>query len=360
MIHCQLMSSAPFGEDLIQFTVKTGTLSSSKRKITLSNFTEPVNCVIDWGDGSTDTLTSASDMTHTYASNNTNYQISITGQCGGFWNADADVTGQDKVVSVDTIRSGSLRSLAYTFKRLNITRIPDIAAPNLLDMSNTAYKNNTLTQVGDITASRLTNMSSAFYGCSKLTSFGNLTAPALTDMSSAFCGCSKLTELPEFGPMTQLTTATNAFRNCTANTTQFPKLWEQNPEADGTDCFTKCFAVSLYTIHGTECPRVGKYHPSKAGVTYIEHYEMPAHCPNFHRDATYGNHKYSSGCDAKKAACPQSISGCGVWYTQPVQAWYECASPVGKSSKCAKNCRIAADFPEVQEEAVAAGWATYQ
>lgn len=360
MIHWQLMSSAARGEDVIQFTIKTGVLLSSYKKITLANFTEPVNCNIDWGDGGTDTLTASAAITHSYASDNTTYQISITGQCGGFWNTDTAVTGQDRVISIDTISSGSLKSLAYTFKRLNINRLPDIDAPNLLDMSYAAYQNTNLTQVGSITAPRLNSLFAAFYGCSKLAAAGKIAAPRLTNISYAFYNCTKLTRLPELSSMTRLITAANAFNGCKANTTSFPMLWEQSPEADGTGCFTNCFAVSLYAKYGTNCPRIGTYHPGRNGVTYVEHYGNPASCPHYGRNVKYGNTTYGSACAARQADCTQMTStGCSVYYTQPVSSYYECGSPTGGLSKCSSSCKIAGNFPEVHDEAVAAGWAAY-
>lgn len=360
MINWQFMSSAARGEDVIQFTIKTGTLLSSYKKITLANFTEPVHCNIDWGDGGTDTLTASAAITHSYASDNTTYQISITGQCGGFWNTDTAVTGQDRVISIDTISSGSLKSLAYTFKRLGITQIPDIDAPNLLDMSYAAYQNTNLTQVGSITAPRLNSLFAAFYGCSKLAAAGKITAPRLTDTSYAFYNCTKLTRLPELSPMTRLTTAANAFHGCKANTTPFPKLWEQSPEADGTGCFTNCFAVSLYAKYGTNCPRIGTYHPSQPGILYIHQYKNVINCPNYGENVTFGNNFYRYACTARPGACVEvTANGCDVYYRNPVPSYYECGSPTGGLSKCSSSCKIAGNFPEVHDEAVAAGWAAY-
>ena len=126
--------------DRIRFTVSP----SGDRKLTLQDFTAPINAVVNWGDGTRDALTLAAPLSHTYA-DETPRTVTISGQLGGFWNRNGysarDADGSSFVTSLDEVSSQSLVSLSGTFSSCtSLKKIPaTLDAPALRDMSMTFY-----------------------------------------------------------------------------------------------------------------------------------------------------------------------------------------------------------------------------
>lgn len=295
MIHWVLASGAL---DVIAFSIKTGTTTSTK-KVILGNWTTPYDCVIDWGDGSTTKVTSNTQITHSYAASSTTYQIKIIGKCGGFWNGSTRLSGYALVTSLDEVRSNSLKSLYYTF-----------------------------------------------YNCTALT-----TLPALINAPN-------------------LTNCQYAFYGCTANTSAYPKLWLTNPTASGGNCFTKCFAQTMYKQYGTKCPRIGVYHAQtliSSNLYYYESGKDETKCPMY-TTSVYGPvngveyHVCRAGVETGNTVNGYRVctrSGCRVPHYVYSPAYYSCGSSVGNAGTCTSACKIAYTLQSSQLAAVAAGWAAY-
>ena len=113
---------------LIRLTVTP----TGNRVLTLRDFTEPIDCTVDWGDGTSDAVTSNTPVSHTYADEKPR-TLTITGKLGGFWNAAARAAGTTFVTSVDAIVSPSLVTLAETFRQCtSLAKLPaSVDAPNL-------------------------------------------------------------------------------------------------------------------------------------------------------------------------------------------------------------------------------------
>lgn len=113
---------------LIRLTVTP----TGNRVLTLRDFTEPIDCTVDWGDGTSDAVTSNTPVSHTYADEKPR-TLTITGKLGGFWNAAARAAGTTFVTSVDAIVSPSLVTLAETFRQCtSLAKLPaTVDAPNL-------------------------------------------------------------------------------------------------------------------------------------------------------------------------------------------------------------------------------------
>ena len=114
--------------DRLRFTVTP----TGNRTLTLQDFTPPIACAVDWGDGARSVLTSAAPLSHTYA-DGTPRVVEISGLLGGFWNAAARAAGTTFVTSVDELASRSLVTLAETFRQCTaLATIPaTVDAPNL-------------------------------------------------------------------------------------------------------------------------------------------------------------------------------------------------------------------------------------
>lgn len=124
-------------QDVVRFTVAP----TGNRIVTLSDFTTPFNCFVDWGDGAKSAqITSNTPVTHTYA-DTTPRQISIRGVLGGFWNTAATVTGKTLVTSLDEVYSRSLSNMMNTFRDCTSlgTLLNVFDAPNVSNFNFTFY-----------------------------------------------------------------------------------------------------------------------------------------------------------------------------------------------------------------------------
>ena len=120
---------------------------SGDRKLTLQDFTAPIDAVVNWGDGTRDALTQNAPLSHTYADEKPR-TVTISGQLGGFWNAATRAAGAVSVTSLDEVSSKSLVTLAETFRQCPaLTTLP-----------------------GTLDAPALANCDRAFYNCGSVTS----------------------------------------------------------------------------------------------------------------------------------------------------------------------------------------------
>ena len=241
MIHWVLASGAL---DVIAFSIKTGTTTSTK-KVILGNWTTPYDCIVDWGDGSTTKVTSNTQITHAYESSSTTYQIKIIGKCGGFWNGSTRLSGYALVTSLDEVRSNSLKSLYYTF--YNCTQLATL--PATLDAPN------------------IVDFSYAFYQCRSVTSA--LPALWLSHPNAAHAGC---------------------FTDC------FKSLYGQY----GTGCSSRRYVPSVagqtyYQHYGQSgCPALTEHTTSQK--TYYQQYGGETSCP-----------RYMSSWSASRCRCPSCL-----------------------------------------------------
>ncbi len=151
-------------------TDNAGTSSSTQITVpTVSSGT--YNCVVDWGDGTTSTITTYNDAawTHTYSGAGT-YTVRITGTFYGIWFAN----GGDKLKLLNISAWGTMRlgnASAYFWGCSNLT----ITAKDVLNLTGT------------------TSLSRAFQTCSALTTIPSINSwntAAVTDMYSCFYACS--------------------------------------------------------------------------------------------------------------------------------------------------------------------------
>lgn len=198
------------------------------------------------------------------------------------------------------------------------------------------------------------NSSTRLSGYALVTSLDEVRSNSLKSLLYTFCNCTALTTLPALINAPNLTNCQYAFYGCMANTSAYPKLWLTNPRASGGNCFTKCFAQSMYKQYGTKCPRIGAYHAAKSSTAY-SYYGGPSACPY----ATKVGSVYS--CSGPGGG-NNGGAYCGIYcktYIMTSPAYYSCGSAVGNSGKCTDACKIAYTLQSSQLAAVAAGWAAY-
>jgi len=165
------------------------------------------NFTVDWGDGSSDTITAynQAEVTHTYATAGT-YDVNITGTIEGWqFNNAGD---KDKITNISI------------WGPLVITTNAAFHGCSNLDITAT-----------DVLIINTTDFSKAFNGCSSLTTLdaSSWNTSSVTTLQGAFNGCSSLTTLDASGWNTSsVTTLSYTFFNCSSLTTLDVDLWDIN------------------------------------------------------------------------------------------------------------------------------------
>jgi surface protein len=143
-----------------QMILEYNTNLSSGTTITLPLY-GTVNVTVDWGDGNTQTVTSASDLSHTYATDGT-YTVQITGTLTHF--GSSSYPNADKLTAVTSFEDIGLTSLRYAFSNAsNLTQVPNSIPATITNMSGTFYGAISFNQdIGSWDVSNVTYMSGMF------------------------------------------------------------------------------------------------------------------------------------------------------------------------------------------------------
>lgn len=175
-----------------KFTVKTDNTGTSND----DQFTAPTqsvgtyDCVVDWGDSTSDTITTYNDAawTHTYAAGAGTYTITITGQCEGWrFNNGGD---RSKLIEIkiwgDDFRVGNSGNYFYGCEKLTT-----VSAPDALNLTGTLLLNRMFQRCFALTS--ISNMNS--WNTSSVTSLFNLfTSSTLVNSNIADWNVSSVTD----------------------------------------------------------------------------------------------------------------------------------------------------------------------
>jgi hypothetical protein len=249
------------------------------------------NLVIDWGDGSSSPVITASNSVnrvHTYVSANT-YIVTISGTMPGF-QVNNNAAIRNLITELVQWGTVGLRTINF-YGCVNLTAIPGSTSlsgvggyTGLIDVLNFSnFMNGTrITAIpSDIFdySPNATIFASAFATISTLTTvpsglFDNVTSAV--SFASCFFACTALTSVPStlFDQNINVTTFSSTFRNCRAltNVLQFtfntnvstftqvynmsstsnaligtaPEIWNRVPTPAGTDAFNNCTGLSNF------------------------------------------------------------------------------------------------------------------
>lgn len=248
--------------DRLRFTVTP----TGNRTLTLQDFTPPIACAVDWGDGARSVLTSAAPLSHTYA-DGTPRVVEISGLLGGFWNAATRAAGTAFVTSVDELASRSLVTLAETFRECAALA----SIPTTMDAPN------------------LTACDRCFYNVRRIES-----------------------DLPALWLTHTTATHVNTFTNC------FLSRWGKL----GSGCNYRQYVAAVagqtyYQKYGTGCPS-RSYVSGSAARTYYQAYSYGTKCPS--KTLKLGKDYYSIS-----NRCPY----CDGWFMNGSNVWYQCQCRYG-------------------------------
>jgi surface protein len=151
---------------------------------------------VDWGDGTFESVTTNTDVTHTYAAPG-EYQISISGTFPHIYFND----GGDKLklISIDNWGSIKWQSMYRAFWGCSNMDGTYTDTPNFSNMTNMGSMFSGCSSfnqpVSNFDTSNVTHMSSVFYGCSSFNQpVSNFDTSNVTNMSYMFYGCSSFNQ----------------------------------------------------------------------------------------------------------------------------------------------------------------------
>ncbi len=201
---------------------------------------------VDWGDGTTSTVSSATGSTSTTKSDaydtTGTYIVTISSE-GSYWLGGGS--------SSSTFIASNYRSRATSI----------IAASNAVPREYSFYGLTSLTSI-DLSAcdtSEVTNMSYMFYSCSGLTKLdlSGFDTSNVTNMGYMFDGCSGLTELDVTGfDTTKVTTTTYMFYGCSGLTELDLSGFYTSNVTSMNYMFCKCSGLTELDISGFDTSKV--------------------------------------------------------------------------------------------------------
>jgi hypothetical protein len=248
------------------------------------------NLVVDWGDGSSDVITSSSDiaLTHTYVTANT-YQISISGFMPAF-TVNNSSTNRGLYTAIIQFGINGLRRLNFQGCNL-LTSIPSSASlsavggydglDEMIDWTGFMSRTGLTTIPSDMfnysSNSQLFNSAFSFSPITSVPSGLFNSVPLAVDFTSTFYGCTSLTTVPLtlFDACPDVVNFSQTFRQCAAITSgviQFtynqqvstfqnvyfmssttnsisgtaPTIWLRTPTPFGTGAFRNCTGLTNF------------------------------------------------------------------------------------------------------------------
>jgi len=205
-----------------EFTVNTantssGSSNSDQFKLPLTTSTG-LNCVVDWGDSTTDTITShtAAAVTHTYPSSGT-YTVKITGNLLGW---QFNNTG-DRLKILNIAQWGSLNiSVDSGFRGCTNLTCSATDAPIITSLSLSNYFNSCTNfngAIGNWNTSNVTSLGTMFLNASSFNqNIGSWNTGNVTNMGSMFQGATSFNQNIGSWNTSNVTTMNAMLRNTTA------------------------------------------------------------------------------------------------------------------------------------------------
>ena len=247
------------------------------------------NFTVDWGDGSSDTIASASEMEtkarHTYNNGEVNKEVKITIDgifeclCIEYYDYENEENiyheGYDKLIRVDQWGTTGLKYINLEDYD-NLTQIVVPTESSFKDLVSTNFSGTGIQSIPDkmfMNCTKITSFASVFYGCDNLQTIGDYAfsnCSNVTDFGRTFSHCINLTKIGKdiFSRCNNVEMYNETFLECANLTGKAPELWltgtnsEENNykgEPNGNACFYNCTKLDNYN----EIPEYWKREPDR-------------------------------------------------------------------------------------------------
>jgi hypothetical protein len=205
--------------------------------------------VVDWGDGSSETITTSTNVTHVYDTAG-EYQIAITGDFPRiFFNNTGDKL---KLMSIDNFGDivwGSDLSAAWFGSSNMVINATDVGNFGGVTNFNSTWRAcSNLTSFPLIDTSSGTNFTRTWQACSSLTLLPLLDTSSSTNFLSAWSGCTSLTSFPLIDT-SSVTSFSGTWQNCTS-LTSFP-LIDTSSANDFQNTWRECTSLPSFPLIDT-------------------------------------------------------------------------------------------------------------
>jgi hypothetical protein len=231
------------------FTVKTDNAGTSgTNQFTLPTTGSGFNCIVDWGDGTSDAYTGTmGSPTHTYTSVGT-YEIKISGVFPRiFFNNAGDRRKIIEIKNLGVYAGGSTLQTSAFFGCNNL--IIDSATlgffGNVTSFQSSWQFCSSLTSFPLLDTSSGTSFNSAWRSCTSLTSFPLLNVSSGTRFDNAWNGCTSLTSFPLLD-VSSGTGFGGTWRDCTS-LTSFPLL-DVSSGTDFSNAWNNCSSLTSFPL----------------------------------------------------------------------------------------------------------------
>jgi len=197
LIMTLLMMSAASAADPFIMSIDTTIAGSSGVKSFLLPLVpyDTYDFSVDWGDGTSQTVLTATSPLHTYTSAAT-YQVEITELVAGgfpaiYFNNGGDCLKLQQISQWGTNAWASLNSAFAGCQNLVITATDEATAnlSNVTDMSDAWYICPAMTSFPALVTTHVSNFFGAWYGCSGLSSFPAIDTSNGTNFFAAWSHC---------------------------------------------------------------------------------------------------------------------------------------------------------------------------
>lgn len=144
----------------------------------------------------------------------------------------------------------SLQYIQYVFLGTNINSLPDL--PSTIKDASYAFAQTRIGEIPDdfLSGGVIERTEGMFYGCVDLTSIGRSLLNRnglLRSTQRMFKSCINLTYIGTgVAWRAPLQDCSEMFADCLSYLGDVPRLWEEHPDAEGTQCFYQCFKASNY------------------------------------------------------------------------------------------------------------------
>jgi surface protein len=185
-------------------------------------FRHPVNVLVDWGDGSTDTivnpaLTGATGKSHTWASA-AEYTITATGSAHGFGQTSLAVTQSAATKCLSFGDLGIVTLSGAFLGHSNLIEVPNAIPPDVTNLSSMFQGASSFNyDIGVWETANITNMSGMFFNAAAFNqNIGSWDVSSVTNMASMFRGASAFNQNIGGWDVSSVTNMASMFQTATA------------------------------------------------------------------------------------------------------------------------------------------------
>jgi surface protein len=263
-----------------------GITSDTDGTFTLPLQNATTTITVDWGDASSDVITTynQAELTHTYASTSTNYDITISGQFGGIrFAGGGDRVRLRNIQNWGSTVWSSMDSAFYNCTNMTITATDKPNCSQVVTFYRAFGLCSSLTSIdlNGVISSNCTTFSEVFQSCTLLSSvdiLGGDTSGVIT-FAKLFNNCPALVSIDVTGIVTSTTTTiNNMFALCSTLTTITKTGWDTSNVTTLSKFVSGCSALVSLDLSALDLAKVTTWEEMCSSCVNMTSFTPPASC----------------------------------------------------------------------------------